>query len=290
MNKTSDKSRNKLSKFGLHIKWYDSIKEVLELSDNLDLDCFQFFLFNYKCKYKNINDSLRNKDILYKFDHASKFKKIYVHASFCINFSDPRRQEQILLEKELKIATKLQCKYYILHPGAVPKNFTKTDGINSVANIINIYSKKFPHIVFVLENMSHRGRSVGGSLEELKLILDNIENKDKVKICIDTAHAFVYGYDINTKTGCADFIKQISTLFNKNNIELVHLNNTKEALGSQHDCHSLLSDGTINIESLKYLIKDPIFSNSVKLLELPDISNILINKELDLVKDWFKKN
>lgn len=269
------------SNLGLHLRWDDSIFEVLDKAQKLNLNYFQCFLFNRNFKYTRINQNLIENFNLAK----DQYKKIFVHASFGINFADPNKKSHLILEKELNIARELSFNYYVLHPGAVPKKFKKADGIKAIANLINIYSKEFPNITFILENTAHKGRSIGGDLVELKEILELIENKDKVKICIDTAHAFVYGYNLNSKTGIENFINKIKALFNQENIELIHLNNSKEKLASQCDCHSLVSEGKIDLKYFNYFLKDKFFKNTIKILELPLLKEEVMIKELLKVKN-----
>ncbi|MHB9148417.1 MAG: deoxyribonuclease IV, partial [Candidatus Amoebophilus sp.] len=260
--------------------------EVIEKAKMLNLMLFQCFLFDQEnCKYFKVTPELKK-----NFSDAQDlFLKRYVHGSYYINLADPSRDYQLLLKKELSLAKKLGFNMYILHPGAVPKNYTRQTGINSIASFLNKACKEFQDIIFILENIPHGNRSIGGNLQDIYDIITKIEYPERVKVCLDTVHAYVYGYNIRTEEGRADFINQAKLLFTENFIELIHLNDTQELCACQKDSHALIGEGVLSNlpdNALKELINNNFFKDKPKIIEAPKVSIEKEQAAINIAKTW----
>lgn len=280
-----------MTKIGLHLRITTNFIDMLEKAFALQLPIFQCFLIHqYTGNYVEYNKST--------IAHFSRFQdyfvNTYLHGSYYINLAKTDTNHQPLLNREINLAKYLGFNNLILHIGAYKANVEKMEAIDTVVRVLNKTLKQENDLTIILENSAHGNKSLGGDLFDLYLIKSKIDYPEKLKFCIDTAHAYVYGYDITNNIGLQDFLEQIDAYLGLNNISLIHLNDTEEKLGSKIDCHSILGQGNLGVNTLKNFINHPLWhiknnKDVPIILELPMLPERQEIEALALVSSWKNK-
>lgn len=212
-------------------------------------------------------------------------RQIVSHASYLINLASPKDD---LIEKslggftdELERAHTLGLQGVVLHPGAHTGSGVET-GIAKIAESLNRLHDELPHVtsLTLLETTAGQGTALGRSFEEIAAIIDQIEAKDRVGVCLDTCHIFAAGYDIRTPEGYAQVIDEFDRVIGLNKLRAIHLNDSKMPFGSNKDRHEQIGEGEIGIEAFRALVND------TRLSGLPGI----LETEKDPDGDYDRKN
>ena len=140
----------------------------------------------------------------------------------------------------------------------------------------------------LLENVAFGNRAIGGDLQELQQSKEKVDKPEKLFFCIDTSHAFAYGYNIIGKKNQEYFINYVQETIGIESIKLIHLNDTDQGLGSQHDHHAIPGNGLIGIKQLKEFVNHPQFKNIPALIEPPCIEYEELKKLIALFKNELK--
>ena len=252
-----------MKKVGLHIRLENRISEVIEKADNLNLPTFQSFLVNNSGKYiKLTEEDARNFVKLRK-----KYNNIFLHSSFWINLASNKSYNLRLIKKELDLAKELKFTHIIIHPGSAKEHESKEHGIDLLTKRLNKILKEEKDITILLENTAHGKATIGNDILDFEKIQNKVDHQ--LKYCLDTAHAYAYGYDIKKPTGLEDFLNLIESTMGIENIELIHLNDTTESLGSKNDRHTVPGEGKLGIKTLKNILEHPKLKKIDAVLELP---------------------
>jgi len=255
-----------LKKVGLHIRWNDRILDVPEQAEKLDLNSFQCFI---TCQTTGKIASPCQKDIVLFNKLSEKFNRRYAHCSYWVNLAKKLRSGTRMLEKEINAAEKLGFTHLILHPGSFKGSASKEEAAKLFARRLNPILKNLDSIKIVLENIAHGSENLGGEISDFKLIFEHIKYPEKIEVCLDTAHAHVYGYDLLSDEGFSNFLREVKKNIGISKIALIHLNDTFEARGSKIDKHCGLGLGELGYECLNKIIQNPLLQNIPLLLELP---------------------
>jgi deoxyribonuclease-4 len=183
-------------------------------------------------------------------------KSVIVHMPYLPNLSGPPGE---LYERSVKILTEEleRCKllgicYLVIHLGS-HMGRGSTSGINQLVNALRtaiVCSKSEKEVVVLLENNVGRKNSVGGTLEELRLILDRLDSSKQFGVCIDTCHLFASGYDLRTKQDVNIIVEKIKAIVGLKELKIIHLNDSKGGLGSNLDRHEHIGLGSIGVEGI----------------------------------------
>ena len=277
-------SRGKeMKNIGLHFRFKDTITEVIDQAFELKVPIFQCFFTDYIHK-KQVEV---NPQVIETFRRLSQnVKRLYAHGSYLINLADDR--EHYILKRELELSRKLGFKYLILHPGAFKPAFqTLEQGIDSIVKNVNKIMKHELDITLILENTAFGGSVIGGDFRHFDSIFNRLDFPERVRFCLDTAHAYVYGYDLNNNEMQKSFLEMLKSSSFRNFIQLIHLNNSSSALSSGIDSHAILFEGKIAPDNLKTFVKDSLFSTIDLILEMPEISKERKKDILIEVASWF---
>ncbi|WMJ77957.1 MULTISPECIES: deoxyribonuclease IV [unclassified Sedimentibacter] len=258
-------------------------KDALSIGANT----FQFFTRNPRgSKAKDI-DTEDVKGLL-KIIENNKFGKVIGHAPYTLNIcsSDEHTREFGLevMRDDLNRMELLPFNFYNFHPGSHTKQGTET-GIRQIISALNKILKPEQTTTVLLETMSGKGTEIGRTFEELQCIISGVELNEKLGVCLDTCHIFDYGYDIvNDLDGVlAKFDKVIGL----DRLHAVHLNDSKNPLGSHKDRHENIGKGHIGLEAMGRII------NHSKLCKLPfflETPNDLKghSQEIKILKELYK--
>jgi len=271
-------------KIGLHVRLKNGLSDVLLAVEKFNIQVVQSFLLDESGRYVFLSEKLINKFIVQKKRIGFLY---FVHAAYWSNLTDVHSKEFLSLCKETAIAENLLSDGIVIHIGATRARLSKNEQVAYIVEGINELLYQTNDIPLILENSPHAGRNFGGDFNDLALLLEKIEQKDRVKFCVDTAHAFVYGYNLANHQQLSDFILLLHNVFNNNNITLLHLNDTVHGCESQIDKHGIVGKGVLGAMVLKHCMNSNIFKNIPIILELPgDCSDDQMVLSLKDVQSW----
>lgn len=269
---------------GLHLRMHKELCDVAQRALALTLPFFQCFLRPSGSK-KPIFFARRDIDLFLR-RYRPAFNALYVHGSYWINLANVKRTQHHILTKELYWAKKLHFTHMILHPGSATGAVNRQEGIDALVYALNGILKDERDITIVLENTAHGKKSIGGDMRDFAQVLQKVDYPDRVMFCIDTAHAFAYGYDVKSPHGQDDFITLLDRTIGIERIALLHVNDTHEALGSRMDRHHLIGDGQIGEVALQRFVLHPEVCTIPMLMEPPIASAEQEHGMLKKVLSW----
>jgi len=273
---------------GVHVSAEGKIYETVEAAHQLGCDTMQIFLRNPQRWRK---DFLVPEDMDEFIRRRDKFgiKPLFIHIPYLINLASPEPELykdsiEAYIEDILE-AFVLRADYIVTHMGS-HKETSEEAGIKRLTDALNIILEKTKgaEVGILLENTSGSGSWLGYKFSHQKKILQGIKQKERVGLCLDTAHAFLAGYNIAEKEGLEAMLKEIDELAGINLIKLIHLNDAKGELGSKHDRHDHIGKGAIGLEGMKRIINHPKLKNIPLILETPKKTETDDTMNLSLVR------
>ena len=271
---------------GLHLRIRNTVEKSVNRAIRLQLPIFQFF---FACQIKKsfirVDDQLIQQFNQWRKDH---FEALFVHASYFINLASLKYDALPLLKHEIDLAKQLSCTHVVLHPGSAAGGKNKQEGIDSLVRAINEVTKDEQDITLVLENTAHGKKSVGSDIKDFQIILDKLDHPERIAFCIDTAHAYCYGYDIKDDSMREQFILLIDKTIGIERVALIHLNDTDQQCGSRIDKHASIGPGNIGQEALKKFVLHPRLQKIPLILELPLLSEEEEDAMLREVQGWHR--
>jgi len=209
-----------------------------------------------------------------KYDY--KPFQILPHDSYLINLGHPEKEP---LEKsrasfldEVQRCEQLGLDRLNFHPGSHLKVISEEECLIRIAESINIVLDKTKGVTAVIENTAGQGTNMGHKFEQIRFIIDKVEDKSRVGICIDTCHAFTSGYDIKSQKGYAETFSQFDKIIGFNYLKGMHINDSKKELATRVDRHDNIGKGLLGEDVFRMLMNDPRFDNMPLILETPEES------------------
>ena len=199
------------------------------------------------------------------------------HDSYLINLGHPLKEKE---EKslnafidELKRVEQLGLKYLNFHPGSHLKQLSEEECLEKIAKNLNIALKETQSAIAVIETTAGQGSNLGYKFEHLRDIIDMVEDKSRIAVCIDTAHIFAAGYDIRTKEAYEQTMDAFDKIIGFKYLKGMHLNDSKTKFASKVDRHHSLGLGEIGLDAFKFIMNDKRIDNIPLILETinPDI-------------------
>lgn len=199
---------------------------------------------------------------------------IMPHDSYLINLGHPEKaklkKSQDAFLDEMQRCEQLGITLLNFHPGSHLKKISETECLAIIAESINLALDQTQNVKAVIENTAGQGTNMGFRFEHLAEIIEQVEVKERVGVCIDTAHAFAAGYDISTEEGFADTFDQFGKIVGFEKLLAMHLNDSKKELGTKVDRHESLGDGHIGWTPFRQIMKDDRFDGIPLILETPN--------------------
>ena len=205
-----------------------------------------------------------------KYDFQPEY--ILPHDSYLINLGHPEpeglEKSRAAFLDEMQRCEQLGLKLLNFHPGSHLNKISVEDCLSLIAESINITLEKTKEVTAVIENTAGQGSNLGNEFWHLKYIIDRVEDKTRVGVCLDTSHTFTAGYDL---------LEDYEKVFNEfeevvgfQYLRAMHLNDSKKALGSRVDRHDSIGKGFIGFPFFEKLMRDPRFDNMPLILETID--------------------
>lgn len=205
---------------------------------------------------------------------------VVCHAPYIVNLgnaSDPDKYNfsKNFIKKELSRCDEMGITKMVLHPGNAI-GITKEEGLNNIANALNEILDGTTKCLILLETMAGKGTECGRTTEELAYIINKVERKDQIGVCLDTCHLNDGGYDI---TKFDEYLDEFDKLIGIDKIKCIHINDSKNEQGTHKDRHANFGIGTLGFDTLINVIYNERLSNIPKILETPYIGDTDDSKE-----------
>lgn len=207
-------------------------------------------------------------------EYGYEAKHILPHDSYLINLGNPEKEA---LEKsraafldEMQRCEQLGLDRLNFHPGSSLKKVSDEECLRTIAESINITLDKTQGVCAVIENTAGQGSNLGYSFEQIAYIIDRVEDKSRVGVCIDTCHAFAAGYDLKSESGFQETFEHFEEVIGFKYLQGMHLNDSKKGVGSHVDRHEDIGRGELGIAPFRMLMHDKRFDDLPLVLETPD--------------------
>jgi len=277
---------------GAHISVAGGVSKAPENGRKLTCDCMQIFSKNqmqWKAKPVDLEEAERFKQNSKEFD----ISETVIHDSYLINLGSPdrgmQRQSREAFLDEMVRAKHLGVRYLIFHPGA-HMGAGEQAGLRRVAESMNWVMKEFGSgdVQLILEITAGQGTLLGNSFDQLRKIIDQLEDQKSVGVCFDTCHAYAAGYDVKTKAGYAKTFNLFDEVLGLEYLKAMHLNDSKGKQGSHLDRHEQIGKGFIGVEGFRNFMTDARWENIPMVLETP-AGDKQYKQELKLLRSLVKK-
>jgi deoxyribonuclease IV len=276
---------------GAHTSIRGGVANAVDLAVSLNFNTMQIFTKNnnrWAAKPFTLDEV---KGFRHKVEESG-LKNIVAHDSYLINLcatdKDMLKKSVEAFVDELTRCELLGIPYLNFHPGA-HCGAGEAEGIKIIAESINKaheQTKDF-EVSTMLELTAGQGSAVGYRFEHLQMIIDQIDESERMSVCIDTAHLFAAGYDFRTPETYKKTFKEFDDIVGLKKLKCFHINDSKKELGSRVDRHEHIGQGKIGLEGFRLLMNDKRFSGVPKILETPkgkemleDIENLKVLKSL----------
>ncbi len=276
---------------GAHTSISGGVSKAVDLAEKLEFTAMQIFTKNNNRWFQK---NLKGTEIE---SFKSKLKKsnikfVVSHDSYLINLcavdkSILSKSRKAFLD-ELERCEQLGIPHLNFHPGA-HLGAGEREGIKRIAESINITHDKTKDfkVSSMLETTAGQGTTLGYRFEQLQEIIDLVEEKDRMTVCIDTAHIFAAGYDIKDPKNFKNVIKEFDEIIGLKRLKCFHINDSKKELGSRVDRHEHIGKGFIGLEGFKNIMNEKKLEKIPKILETPkgkeqleDLENLKVLKSL----------
>lgn len=199
---------------------------------------------------------------------------ILPHDTYLINLGAPEKENLGRSRKaftdELHRCHQLGLKYLNFHPGSHKKKMSDDDCLKLIAESVNMSLQVTEDVMAVIENTAGQGGAVGHRFEHLAALIDMVEDKNRIGVCLDTCHTFAAGYDIRTPETYEKTMKEFEEIVGFKYLRGMHLNDSKVELGSRKDRHNSLGKGELGWGTFKIIMQDPRLDNMPLILETID--------------------
>ena len=219
-------------------------------------------------------------------------KHVLPHDSYLINLGHP--DEQKLIKSRMAFIDELQrCEQLGLdklnfHPGSHLKEISEDECLDKISESINIALDRTKGVSAVIENTAGQGSNLGYKFEHLAQIIDKVEDKSRIGVCIDTCHMFVSGYDIRTKDVYDKTWDEFGKIVGFEYLMGMHINDSKPPLGSKKDRHHSIGQGEIGLDAFGFIMNDKRMDDIPLILETIDSS--IWKDEIKLLYSLENKN
>ncbi len=262
---------------GPHVSASGGVQNAPENAHQLGATAFALFTKNQK---QWVAAPLTDKSIAQFKQKCDEYgyhpNHILPHDSYLINLGHPETEA---LEKsrtafldEMQRCEQLGLNRLNFHPGSHLKKVDDETCLRTIAESINITLGKTAGVCAVIENTAGQGSNLGYTFEQIAYIIDHVEDKDRVGVCIDTAHLLASGYEFRTAESFTKTFDEFHRIVGFRYLKGMHLNDSKKDLATRVDRHDSLGKGFIGLEAFRLIMNDPRFDDMPLILETPDES------------------
>ena len=212
---------------------------------------------------------------LFGMFHILNIRWDYIsHKSHLINLGHPEEEKRekslTAFMDEVKRVEQLGLKYLNFHPGSHLKQISIEECLTNIANSLNYAIENSESAIMVIETTAGQGSNLGWRFEEIASIIDQVSNKERVAVCIDTCHIFAAGYDMRTKESYDNVMVEFDRIIGLKYLKAFHINDAKSEFESRVDRHHSLGEGNIGWDTFRFLMEDPRLDGIPMVLETVD--------------------
>ena len=271
-------------KIGCHLSSSDGFLSMAKTAVSIGANTFQFFTRNPRgSKAKKIDE--RDVAAFLEFSKENHIGPIVAHAPYTLNACSATERtvefaKQTMMD-DLKRMEYIPGNFYNFHPGSHVGQGSQI-GIEKIISMLNEIITPEQSTTVLLETMSGKGSEVGKTFNEIKEIIDGINNKEKVGVCLDTCHIFDAGYDIVNNLN--NVIDEFDSIIGLEKLFAVHLNDSMNPIGSHKDRHQKINEGSLGLKTVINVVTHPKLQKLPFILETPnDLEGYA--KEIKLIKE-----
>lgn len=271
---------------GAHLPTSKGFESALRHAQTLGCDCLQIFSKSPRQWDAAPLNAAKAQSFRAAW-HASKFAPLVAHDSYLINLAAPDnaiRQRSIrAMIDEIERAETLGGDFLVTHCGAHLQKDCVAEGVEAgllrLAASLRQCLQATPgvRVHIVLENTAAQGTCLGGPFEHLARVLDELNDvgSERLCVCLDTCHAFAAGHNIATADGLKNTLQNLDATIGLNNLALIHLNDSKGALGGHLDRHEHIGQGQIGSDAMRRIVTHPRLKHLPLILETPDVETMI---------------
>ena len=268
---------------GSHVNFGSKDQLVGSLNQALEYDANTFMFYTgapQNTSRSKIDSNIVLQAVNKMKEYNIELSNVIVHAQYIINLANNKEDEKYnfsirFLIEEIKRCEEIGIKYMVLHPGS-HVGLGIDEGLKNIIFAINQVNKSNDSVVILLETMAGKGTELGVNFNELKTIIDGVVDKDKIGVCLDTCHLNDAGYDISKFDSVLD---EFDSIVGLKYVHCIHINDSKNPIGSHKDRHENFGYGTIGFDNLINVIYNNRLDNIPKILETPWIGEKAPYKE-----------
>lgn len=260
---------------GAHVSISGGVENAPLHANEIEAKAFALFTKNQRrwnakpYRERNISEFKKN---CKKFGY--KPEQILPHDGYLINLGQPQKaklaKSRNAFLDELQRCEQLGLKYLNFHPGNHLNQISPEDCLKRIAESVNICLEKTSSVVAVIENTAGQGTSMGSTFEEIAFIIDKIENKKRVGVCLDTCHTFSAGYDLHTQETYKKTMDQFEKTVGFKFLKGMHLNDSKKPFAEHKDRHASIGKGEIGQDAFRFIMNDERMEDIPLILETPN--------------------
>lgn len=260
---------------GAHISASGGVENAPVNANAIGAKAFAFFTKNqrqwFASPYKEEN-IVNFKERCKKFGYSPDY--ILPHSSYLINLGNPtedglKKSRQAFFD-EMQRCEQLGINRINFHPGSHLNKISEDRCLDLIAESINMALERTTGVCAVLENTAGQGSNLGYKFEHLAHIIDKVDDKSRVGVCLDTAHTLAAGYELRTRESYDDTFTKFEEIVGFKYLKGMHINDSKKELATRVDRHDSLGKGVMNMDLFSFIMNDPRFDNLPLILETPD--------------------
>lgn len=272
---------------GSHVSFTKNSQLLGSLEEALSYGANTFMFYTgapQNTNRSNIDYNLTQEAIKLMKSHDIDISKVIVHAPYIINLCNPEKFDFSVkfLTEEVKRVSDLGVKYLVLHPGSHVGLGVEKGISNIILGLKKVFESTSCNVTILLETMAGKGTEIGRNLEEIKTIIDSVNN-ERLGVCLDTCHLHDAGYDL---TKFDEFLDEFDNMIGIDKIKCIHINDSKNVIGSHKDRHENIGFGKIGFDTLLNVIYNDKLVDIPKILETPYVDDKPPYKyEIEMIKN-----
>lgn len=262
---------------GAHVSASGGISNAILNAEYIGANAFALFTRNQRSWVSRpLTDAETNAFATLLAERGYEAKYVLPHDSYLINLGSPNEEtlqkSRAAFLDEMQRAQQLGLTMLNFHPGSHLNSIGEEECLDQIAREINHALSLTQGVTAVIENTAGQGTNLGWRFEHLRRIIDGIDDKSRVGVCLDTCHTLAAGYDISTESGYHATMEAFENIVGFRYLRAIHLNDSKKGVGSHVDRHETLGDGFLGKEFFPRFMHDPRFDDMPIILETPDPS------------------
>ena len=272
---------------GCHLSASNGFYSMGEVALGLGANTFQYFTRNPRGgRVKKIDE--KDIELFLDFSKKNNFTHIVAHAPYTMNLCSSKENirsfSKDMFKEDIARAEYIPNIYYNFHPGSHTGQGADV-GIEQISEALNEILSESQSTVVLLETMAGKGSEIGGKFEEIAKIRSNVQVKSKLGVCLDTCHVFDAGYNIVDSLDSV--LEEFDKIIGISNLKAIHINDSKNPIGSHKDRHEQIGKGNIGIDAFKQIINNKYLKNLPFILETPQSDILGYASEISILRDLY---